>query len=230
MAKWWRKIIPTKNDRELKRLQAKLQRVNELEAKLKAAPDAQLQAKTAEFRERFERAYAAAGGDPKRRVSEGTKEELKKDRKRIDQALEEVLFDAFAVVREVGRRQLSMRHFDVQILGGMALHEGKIVEMKTGEGKTLVATLPMYLNALAGRGTNLITVNEYLAQRDAEWMGQIYRFLGMDVGTIIHGLTDKQRQDAYNAPITYGTNSEFGFDYLRDNMKLFLQDYTQRGL
>ncbi|OGQ90065.1 MAG: preprotein translocase subunit SecA [Deltaproteobacteria bacterium RIFOXYA12_FULL_58_15] len=229
MPSWWRKIIPTKNERELRRLSAKLPEINALESKLKALPDSQLQAKTAELRERFDRAYTDMGGDPKIRITEGNKEELKKERKRIDAALETIMFDAFATCREAGRRVLNMRHFDVQLIGGMVLHEGKIAEMKTGEGKTLVATLPMYLNALAGRGAHLVTVNEYLAQRDAEWMGRLHNFLGLDVGVVVHGLSDAQRQKMYRAHITYGTNSEFGFDYLRDNMKLFLNDYVQRG-
>lgn len=230
MPAWLRKIIPSKNDREIKRLTEKMQTINTLEAKLKALPDAQLQAKTTELRQRYENAFSQMGGNPKLRITEGNKEEVKAQRKIIDAALETILFDAFAVNREAARRVLNMRHFDVQLVGGMVLHEGKISEMKTGEGKTLVATLPVYLNALAGRGVHVVTVNEYLASRDAAWMGQIYRFLGMDVGVIVHGLTDKQRQEAYNMPITYGTNSEFGFDYLRDNMKLFLSDYAQRGL
>jgi preprotein translocase subunit SecA len=225
----WRKIIPTKNDREVKRLAARVGAINGLEQRLKALPDDKLRQKTSELRERFERAYTELGGDPKLHLTEGTKEEVKADRKRLDRALDSVLTEAFAVVREGSRRALGMRHFDVQLMGGMALHEGKIAEMKTGEGKTLVATLPVYLNALAGRGVHVVTVNEYLATRDADWMGKIYRFLGMDVGVIVHGLTDAQRQASYNAPITYGTNSEFGFDYLRDNMKLFLRDYVQRG-
>ncbi len=230
MPAFWRKIIPSKNDRELRRLGAKAQEVNAREARLKALPDDALRAKTGELRERYERALEASGVDPKVRFTEGSKTELKALRKKVDAALETILFDAFAVAREAGRRALGMRHFDVQIIGGMVLHEGKIAEMKTGEGKTLVATLPLYLNAIAGRGAHLITVNEYLAQRDAEWMGRLYGFLGLDTGVIVHGLTDRERQAAYNAPITYGTNSEFGFDYLRDNMKLFLGDYVQRGL
>ncbi len=226
----WRKFIPSKNDREVKRLLSKKEAINALEAQLKALPDAQLQAKTGELRERFERAFRDAGGDPSQRITEGNKDELKVERKRVDKALEPCLFEAFAVVREASRRVLGMRHYDVQLVGGMVLHEGRIAEMKTGEGKTLVATLPIYLNALAGRGAHVVTVNEYLASRDAEWMGQVYRFLGLDYGVIVHGLTDSQRKAAYNAPITYGTNSEFGFDYLRDNMKLFLRDYSQRGM
>ncbi|MEK7704615.1 MAG: preprotein translocase subunit SecA [Myxococcota bacterium] len=226
----WRKFIPTKNEREVRRLVPRVAAITALDSKMRALPDSELRAKTAEFRERYSRAYAELGGDPKIRVTEGTKDDIKKERARIDAALGTVLVDAFAVVREAARRALNMRHFDVQLMGGLVLHEGKIAEMKTGEGKTLVATLPVYLNAIADRGVHVITVNEYLASRDAEWMGQIYRFLGMDVGVINHGLTDAQRQKAYQAPITYGTNSEFGFDYLRDNMKLYLRDYTQRGM
>src|SRR6202042_379517 len=145
------------------------------------------------------------------------------------EALTAILPEAFAVVREAGRRVLQMRHFDVQLIGGMVLHQGKISEMKTGEGKTLVATLPCYLNALAGHGVHVVTVNDYLAKRDAEWMGKIYGFLGLSVGVIVHDLSDQQRRDAYGADITYGTNNEFGFDYLRDNMKFELSDQVQRG-
>jgi preprotein translocase subunit SecA len=229
MPAFWRKIIPTKNDREVRRLTAMVAPINALEPKLKALPDSGLAAKTGELRQKYEQAYAALGGDPKVTVTEGTKEEVKAERKRVDAALAVILPEAFAVAREAGRRVLNMRHYDVQLIGGMVLHEGKIAEMKTGEGKTLVATLPVYLNAIAGRGVHLITVNEYLASRDAEWMGRLYRFLGMNVGCVVHGLTDSQRKAAYQAPITYGTNSEFGFDYLRDNMKLSLRDYVQRG-
>lgn len=229
MAAWWRQFIPSKNDREVRRLTAKVTAINAFEPRLKALPDHLLQAKTGELREKFETAFAAAGGDPKARMFEGTKDQVKLERKRIDGALEPILAEAFAVVREAARRVLGLRHYDVQMVGGMVLHEGKIAEMRTGEGKTLVGTLPVYLNALAGRGVHVVTVNEYLATRDAAWMGKLYNFLGMDVGVIVHGLNDRERQAAYNAPITYGTNSEFGFDFLRDNMKLFLRDYTQRG-
>jgi len=197
-----KKLVGSKNERELKRLQPLVDKINALEPQMQALTDPQLTGKTAEFRERL-----AAGA-----------------------TLEGILPEAFAVTREAGRRVLGMRHFDVQLLGGMVLHEGKIAEMKTGEGKTLVATLPVYLNALAGKGVHVITVNDYLARRDSEWMGQIYRFLGMEVGCIVHGLTDAQRQAAYGADITYGTNNEFGFDYLRDNMKFALEDYVQRDL
>src|SRR4029434_871826 len=145
------------------------------------------------------------------------------------EALDDVLVEAFAVVREAGRRVLNMRHFDVQLIGGMVLHTGKIAEMKTGEGKTLVATLPAYLNALEGKGVHVVTVNDYLARRDSEWMGRIYRFLGMSLGVIQHDLNDQERQVAYACDITYGTNNEFGFDYLRDNMKFDLAHYVQRG-
>src|SRR5262249_23062090 len=152
------------------------------------------------------------------------------ERKRLlQEALDEVLPEAFAVVREAGRRVLNMRHFDVQLIGGMVLHEGKISEMKTGEGKTLVATLPVYLNALAGRGVHVVTVNDYLAKRDSEWMGKLYTFLGLTVGVIVHDLDDDERRHAYAADVTYGTNNEFGFDYLRDNMKFDLKDCVQRG-
>ena len=142
--------------------------------------------------------------------------------------LDDLLAEAFAVVREAGERTLGQRHFDVQLVGGMVLHDGKISEMKTGEGKTLVATLPVYLNALAGKGVHVVTVNDYLARRDADWMGQIYRFLGMSVGVIVHGQDDATKRAQYAADITYGTNNEFGFDYLRDNMKYRLEDMVQR--
>src|SRR5205814_3200303 len=145
------------------------------------------------------------------------------------ETLDDLLPEAFAVVREVGRRVLNMRHFDVQLIGGAVLHQGKIAEMKTGEGKTLVATLPAYLNALEGKGVHVVTVNDYLARRDSEWMGRIYRALGMTVGVIVHDLDDDERRQAYGADITYGTNNEFGFDYLRDNMKFRIADCVQRG-
>ena len=195
-----KKIFGSKNDRELKRMGAVVARINALEEGIAALSDEQLRDKTQEFRERL------ADGET------------------IDQLLPE----AFAVVREAGKRVLGMRHFDVQLIGGMVLHSGKIAEMKTGEGKTLVATLPSYLNALSGRGVHVITVNDYLARRDSEWMGRIHRFLGLSVGVIVHGLTDAQRKAAYACDITYGTNNEFGFDYLRDNMKFSLNDYVQR--
>ena len=195
------KVFGTQNERNLKRLRPLVAEINSREPTLRALSDDQLQAKTADFRTQVERGAA----------------------------LDAVLPDAFAVVREAGRRTLEMRHFDVQLIGGVDLHRGQIAEMKTGEGKTLVATLAAYLNALEGKGVHIITVNDYLAQRDSEWMGRIYRFLGMSVGVIRHDLHDAERQAAYGCDITYGTNNEFGFDYLRDNMKFDLSQYVQRG-
>jgi preprotein translocase subunit SecA len=195
------KIIGTKNERELKKLKPIVNRINELEPKIQKLSDSELARKTVEFKERFEKG----------------------------ESLDDLLPEAFAVVREAARRILGMRHFDVQLMGGIVLHQGKIAEMKTGEGKTLVATLPAYLNALTGKGVHIITVNDYLAKRDAEWMGPIYRFLGLSVGYIVSGMDDSERKKAYNCDITYGTNSEFGFDYLRDNMKYSLEDMVQRG-
>ncbi len=195
-----RAVFGTANDRSLKGYQRRVPQINALEPAMEALSDEALRAKTGEFRERL------AGGA----------------------TLDELLPEAFAVVREAAKRTLGQRHFDVQLVGGMVLHDGKIAEMKTGEGKTLVATLPVYLNALAGKGVHIVTVNDYLARRDAEWMGQIYHFLGMTVGVIVHGLDDDQRRAQYAADITYGTNNEFGFDYLRDNMKYRLEDMVQR--
>jgi preprotein translocase subunit SecA len=195
------KIIGTENERELKRLQPFVAKINSFEAGVQPLSDEQLRGKTAEFRQRL-----AAG-----------------------ETVDDLLPEAFAVVREAGRRVLNMRHFDVQLIGGMVLHRGKIAEMKTGEGKTLVATLPAYLNALDGKGVHVITVNDYLARRDSEWMGRLFRFLGMSVGVIQHEMTDAERQVAYASDITYGTNNEFGFDYLRDNMKFDLTHFVQRG-
>jgi preprotein translocase subunit SecA len=195
------KIVGTQNDRELKRLRPRVAEVNAFEAAIKALSDEQLKGKTAEFRARF------ANGE----------------------TLDDLLPEAFAVVREAGRRVLQMRHYDVQLIGGMVLHSGTLAEMKTGEGKTLVATLPAYLNALEGKGVHIVTVNDYLARRDSEWMGRVYRFLGMTVGVIQHDLNDQQRQVAYGCDITYGTNNEFGFDYLRDNMKFDIASMVQRG-
>ena len=193
-------IFGTTNDRQLKRLWARVPAINDLEPQMQALSDEALAGKTAEFRARLEKG----------------------------ETLDDLLPEAFAVVREASRRALGMRHFDVQLIGGMVLHEGKIAEMKTGEGKTLVATLPVYLNALPGKGVHVVTVNDYLASRDAEWMGRIYRFLGLSVGVIVHGLTDDERRANYAADVTYGTNNEFGFDYLRDNMKYRLEDMVQR--
>ena len=195
------KVIGTQNERELKRLRPAVVRINELESSVRDLSDVELKRRTPELRER------ASRGEP----------------------FEDLLPEAFAVVREAGRRVVNMRHFDVQLIGGMVLHSGRIAEMKTGEGKTLVATLPAYLNALAGLGVHVVTVNDYLARRDSEWMGRIYRFLEMSVGVIQHDLNDAERQVAYKADITYGTNNEFGFDYLRDNMKFDLASFVQRG-
>jgi preprotein translocase subunit SecA len=195
------KVIGTQNERELKRLRPLVGRINELEASVRDLSEADLKARTPALRERI-----AAG-----------------------ESIDDILPEAFAVVREAGRRVLNMRHFDVQLIGGMVLHNGRIAEMKTGEGKTLVATLPAYLNALSGKGVHVVTVNDYLARRDSEWMGRIYRYLGMSVGVIQHELNDAERQVAYGSDITYGTNNEFGFDYLRDNMKFDLANFVQRG-
>jgi preprotein translocase subunit SecA len=201
----------------------KVARINALEASVQALSDAELRAKTDEFRKRVADAVAAEKLDP---ADPDAADALRAAEKR---ALDDILPEAFAVVREAGIRAVGMRHFDVQLIGGMVLHSGKISEMKTGEGKTLVATLPCYLNALAGHGVHVVTVNDYLAKRDAEWMGKIYGFLGLSVGVIVHDLSDEQRREAYGSDITYGTNNEFGFDYLRDNMKFDLKDMVQRG-
>jgi len=195
-----KKVFGSKNEREINKLRPIVDEINALEPQMQALSDDQLKAKTQAFRER---------------IDDGA-------------TLDELLPEAFAVVREASVRTLSMRHFDVQLIGGIVLHQGKIAEMKTGEGKTLAATLPAYLNALTGRGVHVVTVNDYLARRDTEWMGVIYRFLGLAVGTIVHGLDDAQRQEAYNVDITYGTNNEFGFDYLRDNMKFSPESMVQR--
>ena len=195
-----RKVIGTKNDRELKRLGMTLLEVNDFEPRMMALSDAELKAKTSYFKER---------------IKNGAE-------------LEDIIAEAFAAAREASRRTLLMRPFDVQVIGGLVLHEGKIAEMKTGEGKTLAATMPIYLNALLEKGVHVVTVNDYLAKRDAEWMGPIYKFLGMSVGVIVHGMDDDERRQAYNADITYGTNNEFGFDYLRDNMKFSLDEFVQR--
>ncbi len=195
------KVFGTKNEREIKAMLPTVVAINDLEPAIQKLSDIDLAAKTIEFREK---------------LGQGA-------------MLDDILIEAFAVVREAGRRFLNMRHFDVQLIGGMVLHRGKIAEMKTGEGKTLVATLPCYLNALEGKGVHVVTVNDYLAKRDSEWMGRVYRNLGLRVGVIVHDLDDEERKDAYNADITYGTNNEFGFDYLRDNMKFRLEDCVQRA-
>jgi len=196
-----RKLFGSANERRIRSYQPRVAAINALEAELSALSDDALKARTAAF---------------KQQIAEGV-------------ALDDLLVPAFATVREAAKRTIGQRHFDVQLIGGMILHEGKIAEMKTGEGKTLVATLPVYLNALTGRGVHVVTVNDYLAKRDAEWMGQIYRFLGLTVGVIVHGLDDEQRKAAYDCDVTYGTNNELGFDYLRDNMKYRMEDMVQRG-
>src|SRR5881394_301102 len=195
------KVLGDPNAREVRRHLEWVADVNELEPLLEKLTADELKARTAEFRQRL------AQGE----------------------GLDDVLVEAFAVVREAARRSIGLRPFDVQLIGGIVLHQGKIAEMKTGEGKTLVATLPCYLNALAGHGVHVVTVNDYLAKRDAEWMGKIYGFLGLSVSVIVHDLSDEQRREAYGSDITYGTNNEFGFDYLRDNMKFELKDQVQRG-
>ena len=194
------KVFGTKHEREVKKMLPVVAEINELESGLKELSDEQLAAKTPELRERLGKG----------------------------ETLDDILPEAFAVCREAGIRVLGMRHYDVQLIGGMVLHQGRIAEMKTGEGKTLVATLPAYLNALEGKGVHIVTVNDYLARRDSEWMGKVYAFLGLLVGIIVHGLTDAQRQEGYAADITYGTNNEFGFDYLRDNMKFEHASCVQR--
>jgi len=195
------KVFGNKNERELKKLAPKVRHIGSLEPEMKALSDEALKAKTAEFRRRLENG----------------------------ETVEDIMPEAFAAVREASWRVMKMRHFDVQILGGIILQKGAIAEMRTGEGKTLTATLPVYLNALSGKGAHVVTVNDYLATRDAEWMGQIYRWMGLTVGTIYHDLDDAQRKAAYQCDITYGTNNEMGFDYLRDNMKHSPAACVQRG-
>ena len=202
------KVIGTRNEREIKRIRPIRERITSFEPALLLLSDASLTAKTEEFRLRLR-----SGGEDGR-----------------GETLDDLLPEAFAVVREAGRRVLNMRHFDVQMIGGISLHRGTISEMKTGEGKTLVATLPAYLNGLEGKGVHVVTVNDYLAKRDSEWMGQIYRFLGLEVGLIQHHLNPQQRRMAYGADITYATNNELGFDYLRDNMASSIDECVQRAL
>ncbi len=201
MIKTLTKVFGSKNDRIIKQLGRVVARINDLEPSVQPLSDAELAAKTVEFRER---------------IAKG-------------ESLDDLLPEAFAVVREAARRVLGERHYDVQLIGGIVLHQGKIAEMKTGEGKTLTSTAPLYLNALSGKGAHVVTVNDYLASRDVEWMGQVYRFLGLTTGSIVHDMDDAARQEAYAADITYGTNNEFGFDYLRDNMKFDIKDFCQRG-
>src|SRR6266446_10481877 len=195
------KIFGSQNERDIKALRPLIVAINALEPQVQQLSDIDLAAKSIEFKEKL-----AKGA-----------------------TLDDLLVEAFAVVREAGRRVLNMRHFDEQLIGGIVLHQGKIAEMKTGEGKTLVATLPVYLNALAGQGVHVVTVNDYLAKRDSEWMGRVYKFLGLTVGVIVHDLDAQERKASYNCDITYGTNNEYGFDYLRDNMKFRIDDCVQRG-
>ncbi|MEI7895104.1 MAG: DEAD/DEAH box helicase, partial [Myxococcales bacterium] len=197
-----RKVFGTSHEREIKRLQPRVEAINRLEPEIAELSDGALRAKTAEFKTKLDQ------GAP----------------------LDTILHEAFAVCREAGKRALHMRHFDVQLVGGMVLHKGCIAEMRTGEGKTLVATLPAYLNALEGKGVHIVTVNDYLARRDGEWMGKLYNALGMTVGTVVHSQSDREKKDAYRSDITYGQNNEFGFDYLRDNMKFSALEYAQREL
>jgi preprotein translocase subunit SecA len=221
------KVFGTKNEREIKRLMPKVEAISALETQMQALNDEQLRAKTDEFRKRIHERMSTFQDEPDADVDRA--KQLADERNAaLKEILDDLLVEAFAVAREAGRRVLNMRHFDVQLIGGMVLHEGKIAEMKTGEGKTLVATLPVYLNALGGRGVHVITVNDYLAKRDSEWMGKLYRFLGLSVGVIVHDLDDEERREAYAADVTYGTNNEFGFDYLRDNMKFDVKDCVQR--
>ena len=196
-----KKIFKSHSEKEVRRLTPILDAIDGLEEKYKTLSDAELKAKTQQFR----------------------------DRLAVGETLDEILPEAFATVREAAGRVLGMRHYRVQMIGGIVLHQGRIAEMKTGEGKTLVATLPAYLNALTGEGVHIVTVNDYLAKRDSEWMGKLYRFLGLEVGLVIHGVTPLERKRAYEADITYGTNNEFGFDYLRDNMVIYKERMVQRG-
>jgi preprotein translocase subunit SecA len=221
------KIFGTKNEREVKRLTPQVEAINALEPEMQKLSDEQLRDKTDEFRARIQERLREVADDPDADIDRQKQIEMQRDQA-LKEVLDELLVEAFAVTREAGRRVLNMRHFDVQLIGGMVLHEGKIAEMKTGEGKTLVATLPVYLNALSGRGVHVVTVNDYLAKRDSEWMGKLYRFLGLSVGVIVHDLDDEERRQAYGSDVTYGTNNEFGFDYLRDNMKFDLRDCVQR--
>ena len=232
------KVFGTKNERVIKVLMPKVRAINAVEQQVQKLSDAELRAKTDEFRQRIQERLSRVTKGPQTEASEPDENDPNLDQQKqfekeeyeaLQEALDDILVEAFAVVREAGRRVLNMRHFDVQLIGGMVLHSGKISEMKTGEGKTLVATLPVYLNALSGRGVHVVTVNDYLAKRDSEWMGKLYRFLGLTVGVIVHDLDDEERRAAYAADVTYGTNNEFGFDYLRDNMKFDIKDCVQRG-
>jgi preprotein translocase subunit SecA len=197
-----KKLLGTSHEREIKKLQPFVVQINKLEDEISKLDDAELRAKTAEFKEKLDNGAT----------------------------LDDILVEAFAVCREAGKRSLKMRHYDVQLIGGIVLHKGMIAEMRTGEGKTLVATLACYLNALEGKGVHVVTVNDYLARRDAEWMGRLYGFLGLKTGVVVNQQGDAEKRDAYKSDITYGQNNEFGFDYLRDNMKFSALDYAQKEL
>ncbi|MCX5686120.1 MAG: preprotein translocase subunit SecA, partial [Candidatus Omnitrophica bacterium] len=233
-----KKIIGTQNERVLKGLRPIVDVINSFEPAVSKLSDAELRAKTDEFRKRISKRYddykdelAALEETFRSAASPEEKEKIKRKRRDVkNKVFEDVLPEAFAVVRETAKRTIKMRHFDVQLMGGIALHHGKIAEMATGEGKTLVATLPVYLNALTGEGVHVITVNDYLAKRDRSWMGPVYEFLGLTVGVIQHDMDQKARQEAYASDVTYGTNNEFGFDYLRDNMVVRQEDMVQRPL
>ena len=232
------KIIGTQNQREISRLWPRAKRINALEPRISALSDQALHQKTEAFRDivlkkqqALESQFAELEGLFRESASPEDRWRLKHKIGLLrNEIFEGVLEETFAVVREASRRSVGMRPFDAQLLGGLVLHEGKIAEMATGEGKTLVATLPVYLNALLGRGVHVVTVNDYLAKRDREWMGPIYEFLGLSVGVIQHNLNADQRRSAYGSDVTYGTNNEFGFDYLRDNMVLMKEDRVQRPL
>src|SRR5882672_1789445 len=211
------KVFGSSNQRYLKSIQPIVDQINELEPAIKKLTDEQLRARTAEFKEQLQHAVADVT-------------DLDERKRRERETLDEILPEAFAIVREASVRTTGMRHFDVQLIGGIALHQGKIAEMRTGEGKTLVATLPVYLNALTGKGVHLVTVNDYLARRDAEWMGRLYTFLGLTVGVNVPGMDRAEKQAAFAADVTYGTNNEFGFDYLGDNMGYETSDRVARGL
>ncbi len=238
MYKWIvSKIMGSRNEREIKKLQPILDKVNPLEESVSKLTDEQLKEKTQFFKSHLKQKQGLIKereAELKERIYDATSQQEKDKLKTTLKILRNSLFDeilpsAFAVVREAAKRTINMRHFDVQIIGGIVLHEGKIAEMATGEGKTLVATLSAYLNALLGHGVHIVTVNDYLAKRDTGWMGPIYRFLGLSVGTIFHDMSSSERKAAYACDITYGTNNEFGFDYLRDNMVINKEDMAQRG-
>jgi preprotein translocase subunit SecA len=238
------KLFGDPNEKEIKKIMGLVDEVNALEKTMQGLTDTALKAKTGELRERYAREFETVAKEMEQQLLEITEREkelhksLPEEKKRIEKKIKEheqrildgLLPEAFALVREASVRTLGMRHFDVQILGGVVLHQGRIAEMKTGEGKTLVATLPAYLNAFTRKGVHIITVNDYLARRDSQWMGEIFKFLGLTVGLNVHGLTPEQRREAYAADITYGTNNEFGFDYLRDNMVLQQENLVQRSL